>query len=104
GRADRRDSFDPGSGHEIVKEVLRRQNAFIENAIHEAGHVIGPLVARLRAASALQSWTSKWPTARIAGSLEMCPVAGPHSLIDTFGAPRPGGRVHEGNDILAAQW
>jgi hypothetical protein len=29
------------------------------------------------------------------------PVDGPHTLTDTFGAPRSGGRVHEGVDILA---
>ena len=36
------------------------------------------------------------------GPIRACPVAGPWSLTDTFGAPRPGGRTHEGNDILAA--
>ncbi|MEA3018812.1 MAG: hypothetical protein QOI47_336 [Actinomycetota bacterium] len=31
----------------------------------------------------------------------MCPVQGPHSFSDDFGAPRSGGRRHQGNDILA---
>jgi murein DD-endopeptidase MepM/ murein hydrolase activator NlpD len=30
-------------------------------------------------------------------------VAGPLSLADSFGAPRPGGRFHEGNDLIAAR-
>lgn len=30
-----------------------------------------------------------------------CPVAEPHSYTDTYGAPRSGGRVHMGVDILA---
>jgi len=29
------------------------------------------------------------------------PVANPHNFVDTFGAPRSGGRTHEGNDIFA---
>jgi murein DD-endopeptidase MepM/ murein hydrolase activator NlpD len=29
------------------------------------------------------------------------PVADPHNFVDTFGAPRSGGRQHEGNDIFA---
>ncbi len=31
----------------------------------------------------------------------VCPVAGPNTFSDDFGAPRAGGRGHEGNDILA---
>ena len=31
------------------------------------------------------------------------PVAGPHSYVDSFGAPRPGGRAHKGIDIMAAR-
>jgi murein DD-endopeptidase MepM/ murein hydrolase activator NlpD len=30
-----------------------------------------------------------------------CPVAGPHSFVDSWGAPRSGGRTHEGTDIMA---
>lgn len=30
-----------------------------------------------------------------------CPVRGPHSFTDSFGDPRPNGRHHEGNDVLA---
>jgi murein DD-endopeptidase MepM/ murein hydrolase activator NlpD len=31
-----------------------------------------------------------------------CPVAGPVSFIDSWGAPRSGGRTHEGVDMMAA--
>jgi hypothetical protein len=31
------------------------------------------------------------------------PVAGDHSYVDTFGAPRSGGRTHKGTDIFAAK-
>jgi murein DD-endopeptidase MepM/ murein hydrolase activator NlpD len=90
--------------HEIVKEVLARQNAFIQNALHEAGHVLAPIVAGLRRTGRVDEWFAVWPQSAGAGPLAVCPVAGPHSLYDTFGAPRPGGRRHEGDDILAPEW
>ena len=31
----------------------------------------------------------------------VCPVAGPHAFTDTWGAPRSGGRTHEGVDMMA---
>lgn len=31
----------------------------------------------------------------------VCPVAGPRSFADTWGAPRSGGRSHEGVDMMA---
>ena len=36
-----------------------------------------------------------------AGSGIVCPVAGPHAFADTWGAPRSGGRSHEGVDMMA---
>lgn len=32
----------------------------------------------------------------------VCPVAAPTSFTDTFGDPRPGGRRHQGTDVMAA--
>lgn len=36
------------------------------------------------------------------GAIQTCPVAGPTSFVDSFGDPRPGGRTHEGIDLIAA--
>lgn len=36
------------------------------------------------------------------GWLLTCPVAGPNSFVDSFGDPRPGGRTHQGIDLIAA--
>lgn len=35
------------------------------------------------------------------GAIAVCPVAGPNSFVDSFGWPRPGGRVHEGIDLIS---
>ncbi len=37
------------------------------------------------------------------GWLQTCPVNGPSSFVDSFGDPRPGGRSHEGIDMIAAR-
>jgi len=33
--------------------------------------------------------------------IQVCPVAGPNSFVDSFGWPRPGGRTHQGIDLIA---
>jgi peptidoglycan LD-endopeptidase LytH len=37
------------------------------------------------------------------GAIQTCPVAGATSFVDSFGWPRPGGRTHQGIDLIAAQ-
>jgi murein DD-endopeptidase MepM/ murein hydrolase activator NlpD len=33
--------------------------------------------------------------------ISVCPVQGPNSFVDSFGWPRPGGRTHQGIDLIA---
>jgi murein DD-endopeptidase MepM/ murein hydrolase activator NlpD len=35
------------------------------------------------------------------GAIQTCPVAGPNSFVDSFGDPRPGGRSHQGIDMIS---
>lgn len=35
------------------------------------------------------------------GAVSICPVQGPVSFVDSFGWPRPGGRSHEGIDMIS---
>jgi murein DD-endopeptidase MepM/ murein hydrolase activator NlpD len=35
------------------------------------------------------------------GAIQTCPVYGPVSFVDSFGWPRPGGRTHQGIDMIA---
>jgi murein DD-endopeptidase MepM/ murein hydrolase activator NlpD len=43
------------------------------------------------------------PAPVITGGSWICPVAGPSAFGDTFGAPRPGGRKHEGVDMMSPE-
>ena len=43
------------------------------------------------------------PTGVIASGNWVCPVQGPHAFSDTWGAPRSGGRRHQGTDLMAAR-
>ncbi|MGZ4671395.1 MAG: murein hydrolase activator EnvC family protein [Ilumatobacteraceae bacterium] len=43
------------------------------------------------------------PTPVITSASWICPVDGPSAFGDTFGAPRPGGRKHEGVDMMSPQ-
>ncbi len=42
------------------------------------------------------------PSTPIASGSWICPVQGPHSFVDSWGAPRSGGRRHRGVDMMAA--
>jgi murein DD-endopeptidase MepM/ murein hydrolase activator NlpD len=37
------------------------------------------------------------------GAIQICPVQGPVSFVDSFGWPRPGGRIHEGIDMISPE-
>jgi murein DD-endopeptidase MepM/ murein hydrolase activator NlpD len=34
-------------------------------------------------------------------AIQVCPVAGPSAFVDSFGWPRPGGRTHQGIDLIS---
>ena len=42
------------------------------------------------------------PSTPIASGSFVCPVQGPNSFVDSWGAPRSGGRAHKGVDMMAA--
>jgi murein DD-endopeptidase MepM/ murein hydrolase activator NlpD len=47
--------------------------------------------------------TGSSPPVTGSGWLQTCPVNGASSFVDSFGDPRPGGRSHQGIDMIAAQ-
>jgi murein DD-endopeptidase MepM/ murein hydrolase activator NlpD len=89
-------------------EALERQKALLEGRISELGDLEADLERKLAAqqaaaASADDPDVGFSPGPIGTGAIQTCPVAGPNSFVDSFGDPRPGGRSHEGIDLIAAQ-
>jgi murein DD-endopeptidase MepM/ murein hydrolase activator NlpD len=75
-----------------------RRNAMAE--LDRLSKALAALEAKA-AASAKSARASRGKVGVIATGPWICPVQGPHSFSNDFGAPRSGGRSHQGNDILA---
>ena len=91
---------------------LEAQRDQIDERVAQLNDVVDELRAELAAAqqralgisSGGSSGGGATPTVSITGTgaIQTCPVAGPTSFVDSFGDPRPGGRSHEGIDLIAA--
>lgn len=79
-----------------AEEEARRRAAAAE-AARRAQSAGAAKKAAPRAAAAA---SAPAPTIHRGGGM-VCPVAGPHSFIDSWGAPRSGGRRHQGVDMMA---
>jgi murein DD-endopeptidase MepM/ murein hydrolase activator NlpD len=87
-------------------ESLKSQQAAIASDQEEAKALVSKLAAQLaqeRAAAAARAKALAEAEARQVGGgpLVACPVGEPHTFTDDFGDPRPGGRTHQGIDMLA---
>jgi murein DD-endopeptidase MepM/ murein hydrolase activator NlpD len=103
----------------VQAELLRRERAHLADAIVLQADAAQRLAAAKEAADArvaeladkvaeLQDeleaqraiGTGGGPIAS-SGAIRTCPVAGPNAFVDSFGDPRPGGRTHQGIDMIA---
>ena len=83
---------------------LKAQSADIEVKIEQLNDVVQELEAKLEAAEARSLNLGGAGSVSITGTgaIQTCPVAGNNSFVDSFGWPRPGGRTHQGIDLIAA--
>jgi murein DD-endopeptidase MepM/ murein hydrolase activator NlpD len=86
--------------------ALSRQKADIARKLQEARVLEAKLADRLareRAAAAAATRARAEAARRAIGGagLQACPVGQPRTYYDDFGVPRPGGRRHQGIDLLA---
>jgi len=81
---------------------LEAQRAEIDDRVAELNDVVQELEAELDAADARSLSLGGSVSITGTGAIQTCPVAGPNSFVDSFGWPRPGGRTHQGIDMIAA--
>jgi murein DD-endopeptidase MepM/ murein hydrolase activator NlpD len=75
------------------REVLQARFKLTDKRYRELKHKLA--VAARRAAK------NKFGKVVISADGMTCPIAAPHSFIDSWGFPRSGGRTHEGTDMMA---
>ncbi len=85
---------------------LQAEARKLQQQFEDAAAELRALRAKLAAASAAParpaapiSAPASAPAPSVSG--KACPVGQPHSFVDSWGAPRSGGRSHEGVDIMA---
>ena len=84
---------------------LEQQRVEIGAKVEQLNNVVQELEAELEAADerALSLGGSGGGVSITgSGAIQTCPVAGNNSFVDSFGWPRPGGRTHQGIDLIAA--
>jgi len=84
-----------GSKQQAIVQQLSRQKAAIASKLASLQALVASLGSQLADQAAA--------AARIVGGgpLLACPVGQPRAFSDDFGAPRPGGRRHQGIDLMA---
>lgn len=86
---------------EAVEELDARRGQ-IEDRVARLNDVVEELQVELDAADRRTIGLGGAVSITGSGAIQTCPVAGPTSFVDSFGDPRPGGRSHEGIDLIAA--
>jgi murein DD-endopeptidase MepM/ murein hydrolase activator NlpD len=82
-----------------------RAKEALEEKVEEAQDIVADLEKQVQeelfAQYGITGVGNVGPPPEADGPFYWCPVDPPLSYVDTFGAPRPGGRTHAGNDIFA---
>jgi peptidoglycan LD-endopeptidase LytH len=79
-----------------------RQSTTSTAAPQRSSDTSGPSTTRSPATTAPAPSAAPAPSSSPSGSF-VCPVQGPHAFVDSWGAPRSGGRRHQGVDMMAAR-
>jgi murein DD-endopeptidase MepM/ murein hydrolase activator NlpD len=85
-------------------EALAEQRAALATRFDQVADEVADLERRLaqeRAAAREAAKLASTVQVFAGGALQACPVGQPRAYSNDFGAPRSGGRTHQGNDIIA---
>lgn len=85
-----------------TQDQLEKDLARLESQFDAVAAEYSSLRAQLAQSSTPSAPTVQTASFKTSGGM-YCPVAGPVSFTDTYGAPRSGGRSHQGVDMLAAR-
>ena len=85
-----------------IAAALQAQRNQLAGRVDELDGVVADLKAELDAEQQRELGLSGQVSVTGSGAIQTCPVAGPNSFVDSFGWPRPGGRTHQGIDLIAA--
>lgn len=101
----RKDRKDLAEAEEILEEEMDKLQARFDAVAADYSDLVSKLAAqRSAAAPSAPSGAAPVAAASLSSTDGMyCPVGGPVSFTDTWGAPRSGGRSHQGVDMLAAR-
>jgi len=81
---------------------LQDQRDELDARIAELNNLVADLQDELQAEEQVQVGLTASTAVLRSGAIQTCPVAGNNSFVDSFGWPRPGGRTHQGIDLIAA--
>ncbi len=81
---------------------LTAQRDEIARRVESLDDLVAELQAKLDAQEEAQLRLGGSVVVSGSGAIQTCPVAGTTSFVDSFGWPRPGGRTHQGIDMIAA--
>jgi murein DD-endopeptidase MepM/ murein hydrolase activator NlpD len=89
-----------------IKALLHRSYDQVKRVLRDVRRLLVAAVGPVPGRNGAAAWRKVFhrpshPNAR--GRVDACPVDGPFFVVDTFGAPRPGGRIHEGIDMQTAR-
>jgi peptidoglycan LD-endopeptidase LytH len=94
------------AAHDLAAAGRAESDLRVQLAAQRRSQELASILRAARANAAARSGNGATSGAGAAGQIIVhgtwvCPVQGPVSFTDTFGAPRSGGRRHQGNDLFA---
>jgi len=107
-RRDQQDLRTLAGQQQATARSLKSQEGALTSKFHQEQSLVDELTKKLKAEQRTKAQLTLYTVSSgpvvhgsTGGALAVCPVAGPHFYTDTFGAPRSGGRTHQGDDIMS---